>query len=374
MSAGLFGGAALGLIGNVLQANAQSDANDTAYNRQLAMRNNSIPLLLALGGGANASTLGRTLLDSGTADYLFGTNPQVTAAQQARIRELQGELATLGQPRGSGWMANREQTALQRTQAASDDARRQALNTELQTLIGKVKNAQPGVVNAAELDKAAALLPSAQYAKIASQQEQSGLGQLGRYDTETQNMLRMLQGSTDAQKAQVNTQSNRDLLTANRLASQRLSRAGAGASTLLSGALAQNSGQIGERRNNTLSGIDQGLLQQQLGIMGNRSQQRLGLETGLNGVNLGLRTAPLDQQMAILSNIGNSGLGTNSYQPINGISPIGTGLQTLGNSLSAWGGTQSLGGGTQAQGLNTMSGQRDQWGNLITTQYGPQQQ
>lgn len=344
MTGALFGGAALGLVGNFMQAQAQKSSEERAYNNQRNMRLGNIPLLLALAGGSNASTLGKSLLGRDEADYIFGTNPQITAQQQARVAEIQARLGQLGQGRGSGWMGARREGQTARDADAATAKEREMLNHELDQLVGSIKNVQPGIVNSAELDAAAKLLPGAQYEKIAEQERQAGLGQLGRYDTETENMLRMLNGFGDAEKERIRMESERDLKAANRAASLRMSRAGAGASTLLSGAQAQNSGQIGERRNNAITGINSGVLQQRLGIMGQRSGQRMGLETGLNQQNLNLRTAPLNQQTAILANIGQSGLGGNSFQPIGGVSPIGTGLQTAGNTLAMYGGLQSLKG------------------------------
>jgi hypothetical protein len=216
------------------------------------------------------------------------------------------------------------------------------LEAELQSLTESVKNTQPGIVNAKELDAAAGMLPGAQYARLADENKAAGQGMLGRYDTETNNMLRQLSGLGDSEKERITRESERDLTRANRMASQRFSRMGAGASTLLGSAFANNTGQIGERRSNQINQINTGLTQQRLGIMGQRSGGRLGLETGLNQQNLNLQTAPLNQQMAILANIGQSGLGGNNFQPVGGVSPIGTGLQTAGNSLSYWGGLQSL--------------------------------
>ncbi len=336
-------GAGLDLVGNMMQASAAKSADKRAAERQYSMRMGSMPLLLALGGGANASTIGRTMLGREDSDYLFGTNPELTKEKQARVAEIQARLGQLGQGRGSGWMGARRDGQAGRDADAASAQERDLLNNELQQLTAALKNVQPGIVNAAELDAAANLLPGAQYAKIAEQEKQAGLGQLGRYDTETENMMRMLKGFGDEEKARIERDSARDLTGANRLASLRMSRAGAGSSTLMSGALAQNAGQIGERRNNAITGINSGVLQQKLGMMGQRSGGRLGLETGLNQQNLNLQTAPLNQQMALLANLGQSGLGSNSFQPIGGVSPIGTGLQSAGNSLAYWGGLNSLG-------------------------------
>ncbi len=360
-------GAGLDLMGNMMQASAAKSADKRAAERQYSMRMGSMPLLLALGGGANASTIGRTMLGREDSDYLFGTNPELTKEKQARVAEIQARLGQLGQGRGSGWMGARRDGQAGRDADAASAQERDLLNNELQQLTAALKNVQPGIVNAAELDAAANLLPGAQYAKIAEQEKQAGLGQLGRYDTETENMMRMLKGFGDEEKARIERDSARDLTGANRLASLRMSRAGAGSSTLMSGALAQNAGQIGERRNNAITGINSGVLQQKLGMMGQRSGGRLGLETGLNQQNLNLQTAPLNQQMALLANLGQSGLGSNSFQPIGGVSPIGTGLQSAGNALSYWGGLNSLGN----QGGNAAPLGRDQYGNALL---GPYQQ
>jgi hypothetical protein len=367
MSAAAFGGAALGLVGNWMQGQQQNKSEERALAAQRNMRLGNIPLLLAMGLGSNASTAGRALLGREEGDYIFGTNPELTASQQARMSEIQARLGQLGQARGAGWLGNKREGATAKAQEAATQRERDALNFELDQLAASVKNAQPGIVNSKELDAAAQYLPGAQYAKLADQNQQAGLGMLGRYDTETNNMMRMLKGLGDSERERVTRESERDLTRANRLASQRLGRMGAGASTILGSTLANNAGQIGERRNNTINSINTGVTQQKLGLMGQRSGGRLGMESGLMSQDLNLRTAPLNQQMAILSNIGQSGLGGNSFQPVGGVSPLGAGLQTGGNFLAAWGGANAFGGQQQ----NAAPLGSDQYGNPL---YGPYQQ
>lgn len=344
MTGALFGGAAMGLVGNFMQAQAQKSSEERAYNNQRNMRLGNIPLLLALAGGKNASSIGKSLLGRDESDYIFGTNPELTAQQQERVAEIQARLGQLGQGRGAGWMGARREGQTARDAAAASDKERELLNHELAQLTTSLKNVQPGIVNSAELDAAAEMLPGAQYEKIADQSQATGLGQLGRYDSETEKLIRELQGSGDAEKARINAEAERGLTNANRRAMLALGRQGAGSSSLLGSTLASNAGQTFERKNSLLGGVNDRLINQRIGLQQGRSQGRMGLETGLNTQNIGLRTAPLNQQMAILSNIGQSGLGGNSFQPIGGVSPIGTGLQTAGNTLSMWGGLQSLGG------------------------------
>lgn len=366
MTAAAFAGMGLGAIGNFIQGRQTSASERRALEAQREMRMGSLPLLLALGGGANASALGKTMLGRDERDYIFGTDPEATKEKQARVAAIQARMSELGGAAGRGFLGRGNAAGQSRAQQnrSVNDPEYQMLEAELQSLTNDIKNAQPGIVNAKELDAAAGLLPGAQYAKIAEQEKQAGLGQLGRYDTETENMMRMLKGFGDEEKARIERDSARDLMGANRRASLRMSRAGAGSSTLMSGALAQNAGQIGERRNNAITGINSGVLQQKLGMMGQRSGGRLGLETGLNQQNLNLQTAPLNQQMALLANIGQSGLGGNSYQPVGSVSPIGVGLQSAGNALSYWGGLNSLGGNGAASSVwaNGSAPATSEWG------------
>lgn len=346
MSAAAFAGLGLGVLGSAIQARQTSASERRALEAQREMRLGSMPLLAALGLGSNASGGLRTLLGRDQADYILGSDPARTREQQARIAEIQARMAQLGGAKGQGFLGRSEGTRAQQNRSVNNPEYKM-LEAELQSLTESVKNAQPGIVNGSELDAFAGNLPAAQYGKIADQAQATGLGQLGRYDSETDAMRRELAGYGDAERKRIEADAQRSLTSANRQAMLALGRQGAGSSSLLGSTLAGNAGNVFERKNSMLGGLNDRIVGQRLNLTQGRSAGRLGLETGLNTQNIGLRTAPLNQQMAILSNIGQSGLGGNSYQPVGGVSPLGVGLQTGGNWLSMYGGLKSLGGNDQ---------------------------
>ncbi len=344
MSAAAFAGLGLSAIGNFIQGRQTAASERRALEAQRSMRLGSMPLLAALGLGSNASGGLRTLLGREDADYILGSDPARTREQQARIAEIQARMAELGGSRGQGFLGRSSGESRAQQNRSVNNPEYKMLEAELQSLTESVKNAQPGIVNGAELDAFAGNLPSAQYGKIADQAQATGLGQLGRYDSETDAMRRELAGYGDAERKRIEADAQRSLTSANRQAMLALGRQGAGSSSLLGSTLAGNAGNVFERKNSMLGGLNDRIIGQRLNLTQGRSAGRLGLETGLNTQNIGLRTAPLNQQMAILSNIGQSGLGGNSYQPVGSVSPLGVGLQTGGNWLSMYGGLKSLGG------------------------------
>ena len=370
-------GGVAGLIGTVVsalsaskKAKADKDSSEAALRfKEGKFDRAKLDHMIAYYGASDGIRRFKAMAGPEISNRVFGvkaSNPAFSQAQQTNYDRIMAELA---KPVSDTRIRGTPQDSARIT-----SAQKKALEAERDALV-MAAGGRAGVTG--EVDESALMQSGPgllqKYTTLADQAKGTGEGNIRRYDADTFGLMRKakdIERTADQygvqERERINRNSAEALANADGKAQAALMSRGMGASSVLTDALGANArqnqyakedalGDLGDRQIRLKTGLQQGTL----GVQSARGDGRMGMLTGQQGQDLGLRMGVLNtEQSALTGRVMNPWLDDNPLPYFSNASPAGSAMGVAGPALAGFGSTMfgyGLGGGGGGGGYQPVS-------------------